>query len=110
MAPQLLNGERRSVPVHFTLHLTLFMAIREKVTVHEVAGFVRRAIAAAEYVHVGARVGNRCSFVFRVTPQMSEQIERERRKLGCTASAYIEACCWELIAREVSKGNPHCSP
>jgi hypothetical protein len=112
MAPQLLNGERRTIQIHFTMSLVLFMKIRETTGVHDVGGFVRRAIASRPVSYPAmlttARNGNKCSMVFRVTPTMADRIENESQREQISASCFIEACCWEFIRQNEATAN--CSP
>ena len=99
MGLHLTTGENRSHAIHFTMTLRLWSAIRETTGPHEVAAYIRRAVACYRAISATPeRRGNICSFVFKVTPGMAERIEARSKEQGLSASAFIEACCWEWVA------------
>ena len=84
------------------------MTIRETTAVHDVADWIRRAIA--EHVRGNGptnRQGNKCSLMLRVTPQMARNVEYACEQDSISCSCFIESACWEFIRQHSESPATH---
>jgi len=89
----------------FTMSLKLLMKIRETTKVHDVAAFIRRALASEVKTiqstdFESLRSGNMCSLVVRATRDIVEMVADRSTQQLASMSCLIESCCWSFIDKQ----------